>query len=342
MGSDAKYLDLNMEFAAIPGTGLEVSRIALGTWAIGGWMWGGTDEMDAIRTIRAALDRGVTLIDTAPVYGFGHSEEIVGKALSAPGLRSRAQIATKAGLEWHDGRVFRNASRARIMREVDDSLRRLRTDYIDLYQVHWPDPLVPIEETASAMASLYDQGKILAIGVSNFSVAQMEVFRRAAPLHVLQSPYNLFERGIEDRILPYCRRNNIAVLGYGALCRGLLSGRMRRETTFSGDDLRRSDPKFQQPRFDQYLAAVQRLDLLAQYRYARRVIHLAVRWILDQGVTVALWGARRPDQLEPIADVGGWSLGSDVHAEIERVLRERITDPVGPEFMAPPARSIAP
>jgi aryl-alcohol dehydrogenase-like predicted oxidoreductase len=342
MGSDAKFLDLNMEFAAIPGTGLEVSRIALGTWAIGGWMWGGTDEMDAIRTIRGALDRGVTLVDTAPVYGFGHSEEIVGKALSAPGLRSRAQIATKAGLEWHDGRVFRNASRARIMREVDDSLRRLRTDYIDIYQVHWPDPLVPIEETASAMASLYDQGKILAIGVSNFSVAQMEAFRRAAPLHVLQSPYNLFERAIEDRILPYCRRNNIAVLGYGALCRGLLSGRMRRETTFSGDDLRRSDPKFQQPRFDQYLAAVQRLDLLAQYRYARRVIHLAVRWILDQGVTVALWGARRPDQLEPIADVGGWSLGGDVRTEIERVLRERITDPVGPEFMAPPARAITP
>ena len=339
MGSNAKFLDLNMEFAAIPGTGVEVSRIALGTWAIGGWMWGGADEMESIRTIRAALDRGITVVDTAPVYGFGRSEEIVGKALSAPGLRSRAVIATKAGLEWHDGSVFRNASRARIMREVDDSLRRLRTDYIDIYQVHWPDPLVPIEETASAMATLYDQGKILAIGVSNFSVAQMEAFRRAAPLHVLQSPYNLFERGIEDEILLYCRRNNIAVLGYGALCRGLLSGRMRRDTTFSGDDLRRNDPKFQQPRFDQYLGAVQRLDLLAQYRYAKHVIHLAVRWMLDQGVTVALWGARRPDQLAPVAEVGGWSLGADAKTEIDRVLRERITEPVGAEFMAPPARA---
>src|SRR5229473_1268484 len=262
-----------MEFTKIAGSGLTVSRIGLGTWAIGGWMWGGTDEVDSSRTIHAALDQGITLIDTAPVYGFGRSEEIVGKALAAPGLRSRAVIATKTGLEWRDGNVFRNASRARIMREVEDSLRRLRTDCIDIYQVHWPDPLVPMEETAAAMASLYNQGKIRAIGVSNFSVAQMDAFRRVAPLHVLQSPYNLFERGIEDGILPYCRRNNIAVLGYGALCRGLLSGRMRRDTTFSGDDLRRNDPKFQQPRFDQYLRAVQRLDLLAQYRYSKRVIH---------------------------------------------------------------------
>jgi aryl-alcohol dehydrogenase-like predicted oxidoreductase len=166
----------------------------------------------------------------------------------------------------------------------------------------------------------------------------MDAFRRVAPLHVLQSPYNLFERGIEDGILPYCRRNNIAVLGYGALCRGLLSGRMRRDTKFSGDDLRRNDPKFQQPRFDQYLRAVQRLDLLAQYRYGKRVIHLAVRWMLDQGVTVALWGARHPSQLAPVAEVGGWLLEAGVKAEIDRVLRERITDPVGPEFMAPPSR----
>jgi aryl-alcohol dehydrogenase-like predicted oxidoreductase len=338
VGSNPKYLDFNMPFAGIPGTSLEVSRIAVGTWAIGGWMWGGSEETESIDTIRAALDQGITFVDTAPVYGFGRSEEIVGKALAVPGLRSRAVIATKAGLEWHDGSVFRNASRARIMREVEDSLARLRTDYIDIYQVHWPDPLVPMEETAAAMASLYDQGKIRAIGVSNFSVAQMDAFRRVAPLHVLQSPYNLFERGIEDGILPYCRRNNIAILGYGALCRGLLSGRMRRDTTFSGDDLRKNDPKFQEPRFDQYLRAVQRLDLLAQYRYGKRVIHLAVRWVLDQGVTVALWGARHPSQLAPVAEVSGWSLEDDVKAEIDRVLRERITNPVGPEFMAPPSR----
>jgi aryl-alcohol dehydrogenase-like predicted oxidoreductase len=160
-------------------------------------------------------------------------------------------IATKAGLEWSGERVFRNASRARILQEVEDSLRRLRTDHIDVYQVHWPDPLVAIEETAEAMHTLFEQGKIRAIGVSNFPVEQMERFRRVAPLHVLQPPYNLFERGIEAGLLPYCQKNKIAPFGYGALCRGLLSGRMRPDSKFDGDDLRRTDPKFQQPRFAQ-------------------------------------------------------------------------------------------
>src|ERR1700753_506260 len=140
------------------------------------------------------------------------------------------------GLQWDNGRVSRNASRARILQEVEDSLRRLRTDYIDIYQVHWPDPLVTIEETADVMLTLLEQGKIRAIGVSNFSVEQMERFRRVAPIHVLQPPYNLFEREVEGELLPYCHRNNIATFGYGALCRGLLSGRMRKDTLFDGDD----------------------------------------------------------------------------------------------------------
>jgi aryl-alcohol dehydrogenase-like predicted oxidoreductase len=337
MGNRPQLERIKMEYAAVGD--MQVSRIALGTWAIGGWMWGGTEENTSIRTIWAALDQGITLIDTAPVYGFGRSEEIVGRALAVGGLRRRAVIATKAGLDWHDGKVFRNASRERITREVEDSLCRLRTDYIDIYQVHWPDALVPMEETAEAMRSLHEQGKIRAIGVSNFSVAQMDAFRRVAPLHVLQAPYNLFERGIEPDILPYCRANNIAVLAYGALCRGLLSGHIQRDTAFTGDDLRRTDPKFRAPRLEQYLGAVERLDLLAQYRYGKRVIDLAVRWILDQGATAALWGARRPDQLTPMGEVIGWLLDPDVKAEIDRVLRERIKDPVGPEFMAPPSRA---
>src|SRR6202162_1088461 len=325
------------EFVEIPATQLKVSRVALGTWAMGGWMWGGTDERESIATIHAALSQGINLIDTAPAYGFGVSEEIVGAALD--GVRTQAVIATKAGLEWRDGKVYRNATRARIMQEIDDSLRRLRTDYIDIYQVHWPDPLVPVEETAEAMRSLYEQGKIRAIGVSNFSVAQMERFRRVAPLHVLQPPYNLFERAIEAEILPYCRANNIATLGYGALCRGLLSGRMRADTTFEGDDLRRLDPKFQAPRFAQYLEAVRQLDRLAQDRFLRRVIHLAVRWMLDQGISVALWGGRRPDQLRATPGVAGWSLDAASRAKIDRILSDTITDPIGPEFMAPLQRS---
>jgi aryl-alcohol dehydrogenase-like predicted oxidoreductase len=328
-----------MEFATIPETALRISRVGLGTWAIGGWMWGGTDEEESVKTIRAAVERGVNLIDTAPAYGFGRSEEIVGRAIAASQLRSRVVIATKVGLEWQDGKVFRNASRDRILREVTDSLRRLRTDYIDVYQVHWPDPLVPIEETAGAMQKLLDQGKIRAIGVSNFSVAQIERFRRVAQLHVVQPPYNLFEREIEAELLPYCRKSELATLTYGALCRGLLSGKLQADPHFTGDDLRLNDPKFQLARLAQYLTAVRRLDQFARDHYGKRVIHLAVRWLLDQGATAALWGARHPGQLQPIDEVFGWSLDPAAKAEIDRILRESVTDPVGPEFMAPPPRA---
>jgi aryl-alcohol dehydrogenase-like predicted oxidoreductase len=339
MSNQAEALKTKLELKEIPGTSLRVSPVAIGTWAIGGWMWGGTDEAESIAAIRAAFEHGINIVDTAPVYGFGRSEEIVGRAIAQGRLRSDVLIATKAGLQWDDGKVARNASRPRIMHEVEDSLRRLRTDYIDIYQVHWPDPLVTIEETADAMHALFKQGKIRAIGVSNFSVLQMERFRQVAPLHVLQPPYNLFERGIEVDLLPYCRENRIATLGYGALCRGLLSGRMKAGTIFGGDDLRRTDPKFIEPRFAQYVAAVQELDRFARRVFGKRVIHLAVRWMLDKGITTALWGARHPDQLRPVDEVTGWSLEASAKAEIDRILRETITDPVGPEFMAPPARA---
>ena len=342
MAVQGKLQKDKMEFIDIPGTQLRVSRIALGTWAIGGWMWGGTDEAESIRTIHAALDRGINLIDTAPVYGFGRSEEIVGKALAQDGRRAKALIGTKVGLDWKDRKPFRNATRKRILQEANDSLRRLRTDVIDLYQVHWPDPNTPIEETAAAMADLHRSGKVRAIGVSNFNPAQMDAFRSVAPLHTAQPPYNLFERGIEKDVLPYCENANIAVLAYGSLCRGLLSGRMTGTTQFTGDDLRKNDPKFQAPRFLQYLSAVDNLDRFADRRYHRRIIHLALRWVLDQyDLSVALWGARMPDQLNPIADVTGWHLETSAMSEIDRIVARAITGPVGPEFMAPPDRLAA-
>lgn len=327
-----------MEFVEIPASSLRVSRVALGTWAMGGWMWGGADTNESIATVRAALDHGINLIDTAPAYGFGLAEEIVGCALSSPGSRSHAVIATKTGLEWHDDRVYRNATRQRIVSEVEDSLRRLRTDCIDIYQVHWPDPLVSIGETAETMRDLYEQGKIRSIGVSNFSLAQLQQFRQIAPVHVVQAPYNLFERGIEADILPYCRYHDIVTLGYGALCRGLLSGRMSLDSTFAQGDLRHVDPKFQAPRFAQYLEAVRQLDELARTQFNRRVIHLAVRWMLDSGISVALWGGRRPDQLFALEGVLGWSLDAASMARIERILATTIRNPIGPEFMAPMQR----
>jgi aryl-alcohol dehydrogenase-like predicted oxidoreductase len=326
-----------METVSIPGTSLVSSRVALGTWAIGGWMWGGTDDAESIRTIHQGLDQGITLIDTAPAYGFGRSEEIVGKALAEDGRRKRTLIATKVGLDWKDGQPFRNATRARIMKEVEDSLRRLKTDAIDLYQVHWPDPNVSIEETAAAMAELYRSGKVRAIGVSNFSPAQMDAFRAVAPLHTAQPPYNLFERAIERDVLPYCVERKIVTLAYGSLCRGLLTGRMTATTQFDGDDLRRQDPKFQMPRFQHYLDAVSALDAFARKNYGKRAIHLAARWVLDRADTnIALWGARHPGQLAPIDDVMGWRIDASAMAAIEKILARTIPDPVGPEFMAPP------
>src|SRR5262245_7271171 len=307
MKRDRKEFTVSMEYVEIEGITPKVSRIGLGTWAIGGWMWGGTDEERSIRTICAALDRGITLIDTAPVYGQGRSEEIVGKAVQRWGRRNGVVLATKVGLEWgRRGEPVRNASRHRIHKEIADSLRRLRTDYVDVYQVHWPDPLVPIEETAEALYRLYRQGRIGAIGVSNYSPEQMELFRRVAPLHTAQPPYNLFERQAEGRVLPFCARHGVVTLAYGALCRGLLSGRMRPGSRFEGDDLRGTDPKFQPPRYGQYLRAVVALDDFAREHYGKDVLALAVRWVLDQpGVQVALWGARSPEQLGALEETMG-------------------------------------
>jgi aryl-alcohol dehydrogenase-like predicted oxidoreductase len=319
-----------IETIEIGTSGLTASRIALGTWAIGGWMWGGNTDLDeSIATIRWAIARGITLIDTAPVYGFGRSEEIVGMAL-AQGLRKRAVIATKVGLEWRDGKVWRNSSPARIRKEVEDSLRRLRSDYIDLYQVHWPDPLVPIQETAGALARLLKEGKIRAIGVP---FAGSRSISSGKPPHPLgTAPHkSLCWSGV-------CIRRCTTYRLVLSLCRGLLTGAITATTQFKGDDLRRNDPKFREPRFSQYLAAVASLDRYARERYRRGVLALAVRWVLDQGDTVALWGARRPAQLDPVQETMGWTLDHQAKTRIDEILKQTVKDPVGPEFMAPPSR----
>ncbi|MBX0356731.1 aldo/keto reductase [Halobacillus sp. Nhm2S1] len=328
-----------MEKIKISDTSMEASRIGLGTWAIGGWMWGGTDEEQSVKTIHSALDQGINLIDTAPAYGFGRSEEIIGKAVEQYGRREDLLLATKVGIDWNEDSVFRNASKERIHKEVEDSLKRLKTDYIDIYQVHWPDPMTPIHETAEALSYLYKQGKIRAIGVSNFSPEQMDTFREAAPLHTLQPPYNLFERDIESKTLPYVQDHNITTISYGSLCRGLLSGKMSTKREFEGDDLRNNDPKFQQPRFKQYLNAVNELEQLAENRFGKSVLQLAIRWVLDQpGSGIALMGGRRPDQLNPIDGVDSFTIDEETKRDIDEILLKHVNDPVGPEFMAPPDR----
>ena len=302
-------------------------------------MWGGTKKNDPEGAIHAAIDHGINLIDTAPAYGFGLAEEIVGRALAPNGRRKRILIATKCGLEWQGEKLRRNASPSRIREEIDNSLKRLHTDHIDIYQLHWPDPLVPLEASAGALAKLLQEGKIRAIGVSNLDRAQTERFRQVAPIMTTQPPYNLFEQEIGAELLPYATQTGLVLLAYGSLCRGLLSGKINSATRFEGDDIRRVDPKFQQPRFDQYLAAVAELDRFARTHFGAGVLALAVRWILDRGPTIALWGARRPQQLDPIRKVMGWSLDMTAMREIDRILEQTITSPVGPDFLAPPAAS---
>ncbi|WP_173916670.1 aldo/keto reductase [Halobacillus sp. Marseille-Q1614] len=326
-----------MEKVKISSTGLNASRIGLGTWAIGGWKWGGTDEKQSLKTIHAAIDQGINFIDTAPVYGFGRSEEIVGKAVEQSGKREDLILATKSALDWKGEQPFRNGTKERIHKEVEDSLTRLKTDYIDVYQVHWPDPITPLHETAEALNYLYNQGKIRAIGVSNFSPEQMDSFREAAPLHTVQPPYNLFEREAENDVLPYSQKHELTSITYGALCRGLLSGKMTADRSFNDDDLRKDDPKFQQPRIDQYLAAVKELDELAQDKFDKGVIHLAIRWVLQQpGSGIALMGGRRPEQLNAVKEVHDFEIDEESMKEIDEILARNVREPVGPDFMAPP------
>jgi aryl-alcohol dehydrogenase-like predicted oxidoreductase len=331
-----------METTRIADIPIAASRVGLGTWGMGGVQWGGADDAESVRTIHAALDLGVNVIDTAFAYGFGRSEEVVGKAIAERGQRDQVIIATKGGLERSGDALYRNSSRRQILEEVERSLERLRTDYIDLYQIHWPDPSTPFEETAQAMLDLKTAGKIRAIGVSNYSIKAMERFSKVAPLATAQPPLNLFERAALKDIIPWCRDNGIATLTYGALCRGLLTGTVDESTHFEGDDLRKVDPKFCPPRFSQYTQAVARLKRFAYERYDKGVLPLAVRWVLDQpGVSIALWGGRHPNELAPVREVMGWHLDAKALAEMDAIVDQAVRDPVGPEFMAPPEEPLS-
>ena len=326
-----------MEYTEI--NGVKVSRIGLGTWAIGGQEWGKVDESESVATCLAIFDHGINCIDTAFLYGDGHAERVIGRAIKEHGSRDDFYIATKGGLVRQGGKVVTDGRPDRIKREVEDSLRRLQVDSIDLYQLHWPDPLVPIAETATAMRELYEAGKIRAIGVSNCSAAQMEEFSTVAPLHASQPPINLFEREAEQEVVPYCRKHGIAVLAWSALCRSLLAGGIREGQTFPSNDIRSADPKFQPPLLSEYLAAVRALDEYAQAHYGKRVLHLALRWLLDQpGVSVALWGAKRPAHLAPAKEVMGWKLTEQDMKAIDQLIRQNVREPVGPEYLRPGLR----
>ncbi len=312
-----------VERVSIANLGRAVSRVALGTWSMGGWMWGGADPAAARATIERAIELGIDIIDTAPVYGFGLSESLVGEVLAAHGCRDEVVIATKCGLVWDERHEpWRDSSPASIRREVEASLERLRTSWVDLYQVHWPDANTPIEETAATLEQLRAEGLVRAIGVCNHDIAQMERFREVAKLDTTQFRFNLFERDRGREVLAYADAHDIVTMAYSPLARGLFTGTMTedREPT---DEARRAD-MFHGEAYRRHLAAVRRLDGLARAAYGRRVIHLACRWLLDLGVDIVLWGARRPEQLDAVAGVWGFSLDDAARERIDAIIADQL------------------
>lgn len=316
-------------------TGIMITPIGLGTWVMGGSWWGGSDSRECQNTILAALEAGINLVDTAPAYGQGVSETIVGKAVKEFG-REKVILSTKAGLRWDEhGDVTRNCSPDSLEYELGESMKRLQTDYIDIYHLHWPDFHTSMESVMRKMEEFKKAGRIRAIAVSNLDMEQMKECRASGVLDGCQPPLNLFERESEKEILPFCREHHLGVLSYGAICRGLLSGKFTKESRFKEGDMRSFDPKFQPEHFGQYINAVEELKEIAA-GLGVSVAQLAVAWTIHQkGVTAALAGARRPEQIRETAMAGDISLENEVLNKIQNILKRNITQEIGPEFMAP-------
>jgi len=309
-------------------TDLNLSTVGLGTWAIGGagwkFSWGPQDDRESISTIRRALEKGINWIDTAPVYGLGHSEEIVGKAIKES--RDRPIIATKCSLLWDkDGNTYSCLRKESIRSEVERSLRRLKIEVVDLYQIHWPDPDEDIEESWSAIKDLVTEGKVRYAGVSNFSVEQIRRIQPIHPVASLQPPYSMLERGIEEELLHYCSANNIGVIVYSPMQKGLLTGKFTRERMHSlpQDDHRREDPHFQEPELGANLKLVEALRSIAE-KSGRTMAQLAIAWVLQRSeVTAAIVGARHPSQIEETITAGESMLSKENISAIDTLLNKR-------------------
>ncbi|MFQ6132879.1 MAG: aldo/keto reductase [Armatimonadota bacterium] len=308
-----------METRRLGTSELEITTVGFGAWAIGGGWWGPVEDEESIGAIRRAYELGINWFDTAPAYGWGHSERLVAEALGEH--RDEVIIATKCGLKpLPGGEVVRDSTRERVLAECEESLRNLERDYIDLYQVHWPDTDTPFEETMGALVELYESGKIRAVGVSNFSVEQMTECLKHGPLHSLQPPYNMLQRDADKAILPFCEQQSIGVVCYGPLARGLLTGKFKEEPAFPDDDVRRNDPMFKGEAFQRNQRMVAALTEVAA-RYDKTVGQLAIRWVIQQpGVTSAIVGAKRASQVEQNVGGMGWEISEEDLGEIEGIL----------------------
>jgi aryl-alcohol dehydrogenase-like predicted oxidoreductase len=311
-----------MQTRQLGGSDLHLTPLGIGAWAMGGggwaFAWGPQDDEQSIRGIRAALDAGMNWIDTAAVYGLGHSEEVVGRALQ--GMANRPYVFTKCARTWTEQRQITKTLKAdSVRRECEASLRRLRVDTIDLYQVHWPEPDEDIEEGWGMMARLQKEGKVRWIGVSNFNVAQMERARAIAPVTSLQPPYSMLVRGIEAGILPYAGQNGIGVISYSPMRNGLLSGSMTRErvAAFPPDDFRRNLPDYQEPRLSRNLGVAELLRTIGA-PHGRTPGEVAIAWVLRRPeVTAAIVGVRGPEQIQGVIGAGTFRLSADEVAAIE-------------------------
>ncbi|MCX2721400.1 aldo/keto reductase [Roseibium salinum] len=315
-------------------SGIQASAIGLGTWAIGGWMWGGTDETRSIEAIQASIDAGVTLIDTAPAYGQGLAEEIVGKAIQ--GRRDEVVLATKCGLVWHtqkgnhffdyDGKpVHRYLGKDAIVYEIEQSLKRLGTDYIDHYITHWQDPTTPIEETMEALELLKSQGKIRSVGASNTSPEDVAAYVAAGQLDAIQEEYSMVKRDIETSLVPLCLKNDVSILSYSSLALGLLTGKIGPERVFSGDDQRKDNPRFSQENRQKVARLMEAIAPVAETHGATKA-QVVIAWTLQQpGITFSLCGARTPEQGVENAQAGRIRLSSSDLQTISKAAETHLT-----------------
>ena len=314
-----------MRYTQLGHTDLHVSRLAFGTWSFGG-EWGPVQADDGKAAIRKALELGINFFDTAQAYGFGASEEMLGEALR-PEIKARRHelvLATKGGLRKEGNQTVRDSSPAWLGQGLESSLRALGTDVIDLYQIHWPDPKTPFEETAGALDQFVKEGKIRYVGVSNFDAKQMASFERTRKIDALQPPYHLFRRDIEESILPYTLHHGIGVLIYGPLAHGLLTGKYTPQTTFRADDWRSKNPFFQGETLRRNLATVDELERFAEQREFP-VGQLAIAWTLaNPAVDVAIVGARTVAQIEQTATAAGIHLGPADLEQIERIMSSEV------------------
>jgi aryl-alcohol dehydrogenase-like predicted oxidoreductase len=318
-----------MQYRPLGQSGIQASVVGLGAWAIGGWPWGGTDEADAVAAIRACLDLGVNLIDSAPGYGLGLSEEIIGKAIA--GRRDEVLLATKCGIEWHveagtyffeamGTRVFRYLGPESVRHELEQSLRRMGTDYLDLFQTHWPDATTPIEDTMGALMDLKHEGKIRALGASNVTPADMDRYRSVGPLDTDQERYSMIDPGLEAEQAPYCLAHNIALLAYSPMAMGLLTGAIGPDRTFGEGDMRNNLPRYGVENRQKVAALLDELQPVAAGR-GLTIPQLVIAWTIAQpGITHALCGARNARQAQENAVPGDVALTADELSAINAAL----------------------